>query len=1763
MKKLVLVIALILILPSFVSAVGFTGSTSRSATFYSTPQFDRYYSSAQIQTYWPILASKDSCTAREDVMVQVAPFGCQPAVVRSDLLAEQNVPVFCQLDALRINPLINLKEIRSFDFSGSYPKEIAGISYHPARAAIRTQDELLGDPFLNNIGYIVIVLKRNANESALPNFLNFTLNGKLSYRSGNALGVGKSDFLLSPVSDAEWKNERNKQSFFNGQFFLRLDSADSKNARVSIYSGDRKITSTNVALGSSSSEIYLPGSYCQVTLKAYYDSYAAGTVFAEMQIDDDVVDVYSGGKFLNGKCTVSRIGSGDARNQSVQVRCGSQTYSLSVSPSTLNVGDSIRATKKGANYVQGVISNVTNDGKYEVLVQGSDGKNSKQIFGFTEVEPLDAADRAVNKDLSGSAKTYYDKALESFKQVAEDYPHEKQPEQQGLNTPTYGEQALVEAIRLADSPGIDQKRTKRELIQVLVDTYPNSSSARFWQGELNGYDTSAASVVANIDNSIRTIRLLRIVEPKTTSTARFVLGTNPSEIPASIGGNISFVDLHGNKSYFVLESIEVDNARIVEYCNDGRSIRKGSSHTLRVGAGGELTCGMLVKLSDVDVDQFAKIRLEPVVKTTGVANFSVGIGIEKRAIKLTPDKALERANELNDTIRKWESISNNLGNAVKGLKAACFATTGVLTVKSFLTGLDGTALARQQVMRGTNGWTKKCGDLVSQGIYPTLTACYNAKASDIDKDVTAYSNAIQSTNNDLKRIEAPFKTPSGSSFGLEGDSLDQENASAQLISELKTKYGTDIVGVNDRGQNLRVNDILASDSYRQGNVGYTQLRDMYTNLRITHGDAGIVSDVTRENAKDKLQAITSDVYDRQKTTQVSSELGNSLQNTGLRGTQVPSYGPKDAVSGEYYGKTLGNSDFGLNLGGKPAQVITYGQTPYLLVLDDLGSGTYATTDVYRLDKSTSTYDRAMLVTNNSEGLEIKRRFSSFRKIDATSYNNHFDKPQVQYYETEPYKGLPALVPFDVDHGWYVATRQTLPGLGNIKAFQTSGKPASFWICNVGVNKRADFFNGVGDDVCRQFNMDTGQALDIFPGLSTDQTQKLVRDAQRALQDASDQRSQGQKTQAIIGGKKVDVGTPAANIPGTQCQDFMSPEDCQILFNVCDPVICPPSRCDLGGLYPVSDVIQTGVIGSALLCLPNAREGIAIPVCLTGIKAGIDGYLSILKSEQQCLLENAQTGRSTGICDVITSVYTCEFFWRQAAPVANILLPKLVEAAYGQQRTHGGGEYLTVQGAWDNAQSSANYFTQTYAVNSLDAFKIRSIEEAGTAFCRSFISAQGPNSFESLIEPDSPAQFHAWFSSTTFNDVTVPATSQYKVFYHIFAGNDQGTYYTVYLKDPPQTSYYSSTATIVVDSGYVPRGQFRTETKDFTAPEGYKQLCVRINGKDECGFKEVSTDFAVNYVRDEIVKDQITEKDITSEATCISGSTSAASLLNANPEEVAQEAIDPAIYNRGISRICSTLNPGQGTDPTRFVEVGYCGDQKVKCWLDKKSIDNAITSNNIGINNQTLQQVTQMQKQALENGGQLLSDTEFNKLVDDSNVFLQTSSFEASKLDDLVKRADGALEKAFLQFQRAQIIYFKGLLYKKGAMSVRDATVPAVQPDSSFVGPPAQTESETSTAGSQGLTLSQTYSPDTRITIRNQSVDTGIYLLNSRVYIEGSSSPLGTVVISNGETTIQLLSTARTRIQAYFDELNGSKIDGNKITQTIINNPGQVEEGSLR
>ncbi|MEK6825600.1 MAG: hypothetical protein AABY00_02325 [Nanoarchaeota archaeon] len=1796
----------IFILPASFGASDFGGFSSGSSFFSSTqyqPNFQTYYGGGSLGTYWPILSENgrdNQCEARQDILITVAPAGCQPAVVRSDLLAEQNVPVFCQLDALKLNPLIDIREIRDLQFRATYPKEVIGAGFHPARAALKTKDRLLGSPLTSNIGYAVVILRKNANESSLPSFINTTLSARVDYESGNALGIGRTEFLLTAVDDETWSRvESKKQSFWQGRYSVRLEQVNSNFADISIYYQDRKIAGTRVERGKLSSPIYLPGSYCQAGLQAAYDDFVGVGKKARIEVGDttglDSFDVTEGSAFLDGRCVVERITIDNATGitGNVSVRCSSgERIALQINQKRMefSVGDLVSWRNDGRGQIWTVKEYRAND-KYLI----NSASSEQEVFA-KDIKLLDTLGMTSERDKA------FKTALDAYETVAEQYPAEKQRDVLATPVyhPAYGEKALEAAITLSQQYGKSFEEAR--LIQKLLDRYPEMKNRTFYSErlqELYAYDTSLSSGVVYLDGKYRTLRVVSISDSSGEAYVELQLGNEQSLSRLNWRGSLDVTrTVSGKKEVFGslrLDDLNAEEARITPFCvqqvnGAGRFVQQ-STITLRLGESAREICGQYVTVSHLAPQRAAKIRLVPkVVGTRSEVNVTIGIGIEKRAIQLSPQKTQDKIDNLNESIKKWESISKKLGTVVSGLKSACFATSAVLTAKTFLSGLQGDGIARQQVMRGPDGWTNKCNDLVNnEKKYATLNACYLGEANAINTDVKAKTESIKQVNQHVQSAEAGKVTKSGI---LGEKSVDTRAAAKEYARDLVSRYKGEKLGTKN------IEEVIQEDCYERFECDYTTLRNIeHAILSKRQG----VSETTKKNINGELakyeeqillnkQLREKQVKDEELKNQgyapatlLTAGGGQKIVTPVVSLDKVPASVKSQITMGVSVDKTV---TFNVN-GYTDSRGISFPGGTYVAGVKQTQSGEYLVQSLARLEPGgTSVLQTRDQVTQFTTAYKI----GSVVAQDQVSYSNKYQNPEVRFFETEPYKGMPAVVPFDTTHGWYAATKQTLPTFGGIGGFESNGRVSSFWLCNVGSNKREEFQQSdFGDDLCQLMNLNTGQSLGNFPGLGEQQSRELVNKAIRALTDAAQQ----------YGNKPIKIGNEvftniktAANIPTVQCQDFMDPKDCHILFNVCDPVICPASRCDFGGKYPVADVVQSGIVGSTLLCLPNVREKIAVPVCLTGIHAGIDAYVSILKSHRDCLRENLATGKTVGICDQITSIYLCEFFWRQFAPLANVILPKLVESAYGgNQGARGGGEYMTVMGAWQNMQKSLDYFTQTYAVNSLKSYRIRSIEEAGTPICKAFVSAGVPTKLKNLVEPDSPPQFSAWFSSVKFTDATVPATAQYKVFYHIFSGKDSGVQYRVYLKSPPDTSYYSTSPYVPVAAGFIGKGEYATQTKDFTAPEGYRELCVDVNGQEECGFKQVSTSFAVNQIRDAFVSDELKKTDINSEKECVSGSASlsgavGAALTNTNPGAAGEEALVPGVYQRGIIRICSTANPGNSTNPRRFVDVGSCGEQRVRCWLDKESVDRAITDNNLGVKNDTLKALEAQQIATLQKQGTLLSDTQIPAFLSDFRDKMSaltqavqnglSTAETRTRANALLVEIDNAfgsrLEKLVLNNQKAEVLLLKAQIagaiaqsYYLQAGSSASATVPPARTSSasppSSPSPPLTSSSSTASPPSSSPPISppsstvpttpqsivlkgfSTYDPGKKQPIFVDGKDSGVYLQGGKIYREGISAEIGAVMNSGGSSPIlSIFNSARTTLGAdLYDTLNGGTI----------------------
>lgn len=1614
----------------FAAFIGLVSAGYTSSYMNQPPNYQSYYSSGagenlgnRMSTYWAALDDPEQCRARQDVVLSVAPAGCSPSVVRSDLLAEQNVPVFCQVNALQLNPLIEIDRIDNIRFSGNkYPQGVVGAGFHPIRATLRTRSSLLGSPLINNIGYVVVVLKKNANESSLPEFVNITLKGVLEYDAGNAFGIGNYEFILEEQSDAEWDFSKNKQSFLRGNYFLKLERAEPEYALVSLYRGDQKLYTIRLDQGKASKDIYLPGFYCQAAIKFEYSAFEAAQKSARIEVSDskgtETIDVYEGSQFLDGECRVREIktsGGGEVGN--VTIACDNNNrIMLQMKPlgAEFAVGASVNyySDPSKGDYRQMKVLAITtsnlyvisdNDGQTNLSVHANDLKNSDGTSTKKKVQDV---------KYQTETEEAFNSAIAEYEKIANEFPAEKEREENDI---TYAEQALVDAKNLAKDFGKSQ--TRERIINRLINEYPNSVNINEYKNELSYldvYDTTYSENMVLINNDYKTIRLVGLTLPKKSSSLTFSLGTRSTTTTNAQDRNLGYttatigqyVDVTGAPGMTAsIERIDGDRATLYFKCpaKAGSTTQSTSSITVltdRYESQSVSICGnsYSIAYSDSTIERVARVKVYPkAIDTRTETNLSVAIGIEKRAIKLNPEKTLERIENINASIKKWESISNSLGNAVSGLKAACFATSAALTVKNFFSGLDGTALARQKVMQGDEGWSERCRlayqkkTTIGAGhdTYESVDDCIFQNKDLIDAEISAAKDAISKDNSDIdKIINRAGNTRDGGIFS--GEQAIYDNVARDYIS--------------DKGSiiNQRLGTSITVSDYGNGTINYETAKEVvYYDSMLKSGK---LTPETKKQIEEKLAEIKETVSVNQQRNKVLSEVVAS--SSTLKNEYVNVYSSRNAQKGYWTGKTasqLGIKEYAdLNANDNVALAVIEGKT-YAFKLSSQPSSasgnSYYSQEVYEMNSA----DVFTKVTDQSLRTKLISDFPQFEKVNEANYRNVYQSPEIRYFETDPYKGVPEVVPIDVREGWYAGIRNDIPLMGAKSNVDASGAVSSFWLCNVGKNGIEEFRkNGFGEDICKRFDFYTGQALDEFPGISDrNRVNRLVSTAVNAIKEAQQQYKSGLAAGRTvkINGENIKVGNPALTVTGSNCQDFMSADDCNILFNVCDPVICPNTRCDLGGQFPVQDVVQSGVVGSALLCLPNfgnpTEGGVAIPVCLTGLKAGIDGYLSIMKSHRDCLQKNIETGEMTGICDQIYSIYLCDFFWKQIAPAVNVLLPKLIEymATRGKQ-ARGGGEYMTVMFAWENAQKSVDYFTQSYASNSFKAFNLRNTQDIGDQFCKSFVSTKVPSKFKTLLEPDSPVQFYAYFDSSTLSTATVPATAQYKVYYHIFAGNDFGAYYSIYLKDAPETSYYVANPTIPVASGFIAKGQTADETRDFSAPEGYKQLCVRINDEEKCGFKQVTTDFGINYVSNKVIADEITEKGITSESECISGGgLSNTALLNANAQSILESAADAKIYEKGIVRVCATDNPASSTDPARYVQVGYCdSSQKVKCWLDKKSVDNALVEGDKGTRNSTLSELGEINREYLALEG---------KLVDSGQILTRISQIKKS-VDKLIK-----------------------------------------------------------------------------------------------------------------------------------------------------------------
>ena len=639
----------------------------------------------------------------------------------------------------------------------------------------------------------------------------------------------------------------------------------------------------------------MPGFYCNAAFKVTYIDSKKPETKAEIVLDAQEYDVYKGEKFADGLCTLSSIESKGLDTGKVKLVCHGKYFELSLgisktrlsingAESVYEIGQQLPITRDDATlktYLVGVEKFKHMEDEFIVLVSTDkaldDTELQKKLTNFIDntkdvknyesmkaiLEPhygfyafrkgiafnfpdgnkaqitFSGFENVASTKYSDDFKQYFDKSVSDYQSIQEVYGGEKVDSDLHLGSYVAGQKSLEEAFDLAKETGQNEKAL--ELANIIKDNYNDASYLKDINSA-SGIYSSKASYIFELDRVTHVVELRSIQKPSIEDLSiKITIDNNPyyfyDEGESVIDGE---GDNKNDKNEFKLVSFDIDKVKITGDCASGDGKTSRSTKTADINLNQEaLICGKKVAVKEINLKKQARIKLEPIDRHVGsIVNISYAIGIEKRAIKLSPEKALERIERLNETIAKWENINNKLGEAVKVMKGACFATSAALQIKNLFSNMGGKAIARQQVMQGDNGWNQLCDEAMASGgtpsdklqklgmkyaQYASTDDCLRQNSNQIDKDVKFYSDLIEQQNKDTKERESNAVVESGI-FG--GKSVDSGKAFNLNLNYLKDKYGkiSDSVSItNSKGE---IETVKVSESINNLNSEFATSEDL-------------------------------------------------------------------------------------------------------------------------------------------------------------------------------------------------------------------------------------------------------------------------------------------------------------------------------------------------------------------------------------------------------------------------------------------------------------------------------------------------------------------------------------------------------------------------------------------------------------------------------------------------------------------------------------------------------------------------------------------------------------------------------------------------------------------------------------------------------------------------------------------------------------------------------------------------------------------------
>ena len=907
-----------------------------------------------------------------------------------------------------------------------------------------------------------------------------------------------------------------------------------------------------------------------------------------------------------------------------------------------------------------------------------------------------------------------------------------------------------------------------------------------------------------------------------------------------------------------------------------------------------------IQVTNIATNTEAYVTILP-GSTTGYteSSFTLNVPIDPRPFKWTPEMLNSHINATQSVIDALDSMIEKLDDLVSTWKKVCLGTFAVLALKSSLLQSPVRAQSRRLV---SESFKERCNvELFEKGVstrpdFDTPEECLNHYSTEIGSATDATEEAFKEANEKLKgnidTINENIQDPGNlcGTFGeykAAGETLGKSNT--EILKNYRDCYSySKVLSETDK-----------TDPYYKFVENKINAVDVNTDIKLRQqAESFLKLDGLDKDQKKQLIASAMDQLREQKEkVQADDSIRVVIKQKNEDNVDKVSIDATAAIPKESDKTQLQQIDvIGIDQ-------YTY-KKDYLCKKDNTDDCKTLTSDSEktRIEKLKKRYaldnlGRQVYVEKNSIDSsgnlkENTKLYYSSITIDVagqTTAGDYYGNSLEAFYKDDG-----SVICYPTGKGTYAKVLDRHPSTGSIRFIEQ-------W--NVGPNRRIEC--GLGDDV----RVLTDSELETE---KKDIKSKLLKMETKQCTNFEGKQQVG----PAVDGKQVKCkkfnlsGLTSAINP--QCTDVMEPEDCKILFNACDPVMCPSSRCTLGGRVPPRNVIQSGIIGSTVLCFPNIQQGIAVPICLTGIDAGLKNIRSLAQSYKDCLEIKLKNNEDVGFCDYIRSVGICELVWREGAELADIS-GGVIDWATGNlfDDPDGGGEYLKFQSTFQNLGDSVNFFTSEYKETYAAHFLSQSTDEIGTQLCRLSVNGKIPypgKILDFLTEPEDPPQFTAFFDEAPYAApgevaATVPRTtftttelSLYKVFYHLYAGTGyyQGAYsqptsvlgpkpegiqqpilYSVYLVNremglPPLYVTFKDDEAFFGFQGTVEPGKYSQKTVQKLGTKGYNQICVNINGQESCGFGKISSSFGLQELNDVITKNEASRITINSSEECVTG-----------------------------------------------------------------------------------------------------------------------------------------------------------------------------------------------------------------------------------------------------------------------------------------------------